>query len=218
MMDTPRQDDWQSRLTMLKRTLEDHEFEVFLVEKLVEAKDIVLHHIIPQTGAKRISYGDSLTCLSSGLFEMLRRNSTIEFIDLFREPLVLEEWLELARRALLVDLFITGTNAVTETGILVNLDMVGNRVGGITFGPKAVVILVGRNKVVRDLDAAMQRVKNYAAPANAARLEKHTPCATLSYCVDCTSQERICCIWSLVERSFPRHRIKVILINEEVGL
>lgn len=126
-MDTPIKYDWQSRLTKLKRTLEAHEFEVFLAENQTEAKEIVLQHIIPQTGAKSIMYGDSLTCLSSGLFETIKSDSAIEFIDLFGEPLALEEWLELARRALLVDLFITGTNAVTETGILVNLDMVGNR-------------------------------------------------------------------------------------------
>ncbi len=209
---------WQRRLAKLKRTLETHDFEAFVAENQTAAKDIVLQQVIPQTGAKRITYGDSLTFLNSELFEAIKNDAALEFIDIFEGDLAIEEWLERARRALLVDLFITGTNAVTETGKLVNLDMVGNRVGGITFGPKAVVILVGRNKVVPDLDAAMQRVKNYTAPTNAIRLDKKTPCAKTSYCADCQSRERICRIWSIVERSFPKHRIKVILINEDLGL
>jgi len=210
---------WLSRLTKLKKTLEENQFEVFIAENQTEAKDIVLKQIIPQTGAKSITYGDSMTCLSSGLFEAIKSDSEIEFIDLFdAKARTIEEWLELARPALLVDLFITGTNAVTETGNLVNLDMVGNRIGGITFGPKEVAVLVGRNKIVKNLTAAMRRIKGFAAPANALRLDKNTPCAKTSYCVDCKSPERICRMWSIVERSFPKKRIKVILINEDLGL
>ena len=112
---------------------------------------------------------------------------------------------------------ITGTNALTETGKLVNLDMIGNRVAAITFGPRSVVILVGRNKIVPDVEEATFRVKNYAAPVNAMRLDKKTPCAETSYCHDCKSPERICNSWSIVEKSFPKGRIKVVLINEDLG-
>jgi L-lactate utilization protein LutB len=124
---------------------------------------------------------------------------------------------ELRRQALLVDLFITGANAVTETGKLVNLDMYGNRVAGITFGPKHVVILVGRNKIVGDVEEAMWRVKDYAAPVNALRLEKKTPCVKTSYCEECRSPDRICNTWTITEKSFPKGRVKVILINKEMG-
>jgi hypothetical protein len=102
--------------------------------------------------------------------------------------------------------------------VFVAADKIGNRVGGITFGPKAVVILVGRNKIVPDLEDAMFRIKNLAAPANAIRLNKSTPCAKTSRCEDCNSPERICNVWTIVEKSFPRGRVKVILINEELGL
>lgn len=209
---------WQKRLAGLKETLEDNRFEAFLAADRIEAKEIVLGKILPETGALSISRGDSLTCRSIGLFEAIKENVDVEFIDPFEDNLAPEERQERLRQSLLVDLFITGTNAVTETGMLVNLDKIGNRVGGITFGPKAVVILVGRNKVVPDLEEAMFRIKNFAAPANAIRLNKSTPCAKTSRCEECSSPERICNIWNIVEKSFPKGRVKVILINEDLGL
>ena len=96
--------------------------------------------------------------------------------------------------------------------------MTGNRVAGITFGPRNVIILAGRNKVVPDLEDAMLRVKNYAAPANAMRLDKKTPCVKTSICEECRSPERICNTWTITEKSFPKGRIKVVLINEDLGL
>lgn len=102
--------------------------------------------------------------------------------------------------------------------MLVNLDMIGNRVGSITFGPKFVVIVVGRNKLVSNLDEARNRIKNFAAPANAIRHGKKTPCVKTSYCMDCNSPERICNIWTIHEKSHPKGRIKVILINQDLGL
>ncbi|MDJ0780340.1 MAG: lactate utilization protein [Desulfosarcinaceae bacterium] len=210
---------WQKRLERLKETLIANAFEAHLADDLAEAKRVVLEDIVPKIGASSITYGDSQTCIRAGIFDALRNDPQLTFIDLFDgQERTMDQWLALARPALLADLFITGTNAITETGALVNLDMVGNRVGGITFGPKTVIILVGRNKVVTDLDAAMQRVKHFAAPANAVRLNKKTPCAKTAQCMDCSSAERICRMWSIVERSFPKERIKVVLINEDLGL
>ena len=76
----------------------------------------------------------------------------------------------------MTDLFVTGTNAITEDGCLINLDMIGNRVGALTFGPKNVLVLTGRNKIVLDIESAMDRIKNFVAPANAMRLDMKTPC------------------------------------------
>ena len=127
--------------------------------------------------------------------------------------------IERRRRALLVDLFLTGTNAVTEQGVLVNLDMVGNRVAPMIFGPRTVVLVIGRNKIVRDLDEAMTRIKDRAAPLNAIRhTALKTPCMKTSFCIDCSSPDRICNAWTIIEKSFPRSRIKVILVNEDLGL
>lgn len=210
---------WMARLEKLKKTLETNEFEVHIADDRHQAKEIVLKEIIPRSAPKRITYGDSQSCESSGLFDAIRENPDFELIDLFDgKERSIEDWLAMARPASLTDLFITGTNAVAATGALVNLDMVGNRVGGITFGPKEVVILVGRNKIVEDVLSAMHRVKHFVAPANAARLNLKTPCVKTSYCMDCKSPDRICRMWSIVERSFPKNRIKVVLINEDLGI
>jgi hypothetical protein len=159
-----------------------------------------------------------MTFLSTRLYNTIKENSELEVLDTFDKNISAEENSELRRQALLVDLFITGTNAVTETGLLVNLDMIGNRVGGLTFGPKNVIILMGRNKIVMDLDEAMYRIKNYVAPTNAMRLDKKTPCVKTSYCEDCKSPDRICNTWTITEKSFPKGRVKVVLINEDLGL
>ena len=116
------------------------------------------------------------------------------------------------------ELYFTGTNAVTKNGQLVNLDMIGNRVGALTFGPREVVVLMGRNKLVPDLESAMARIKDYAAPANAMRLDMKTPCTKTGRCMDCSSPARICNNWTITEKSFPPKRIKVILIRQDMGL
>ncbi|MDZ7599242.1 MAG: lactate utilization protein [Desulfobacterales bacterium] len=123
-----------------------------------------------------------------------------------------------AGRPSAVDLFFTGSNAVTEHGQLVNLDMQGNRVAALAFGPKKVVVLVGRNKIVPDIASAMARIKRYAAPANAMRLDKQTPCAKTGRCEDCRSPGRICNTWTITEKSWPTGRVTVILINADLGL
>jgi len=138
-------------------------------------------------------------------------------LDTYDRTIPPEENLERRRQALHVDLFFMGTNAVTEDGRLVNLDMIGNRVAALTFGPKRVIVLAGRNKIVCDLEDAMVRVKNYAAPVNAMRLDKKTPCAATSFCDECKSPDRICNTWTITEKSFPKGRVKVVLINEDLG-
>jgi L-lactate utilization protein LutB len=216
-MDKPIENYWKLRLEDLKKSLEENNFEVFLVNNSFEAKAIVQKEILPKTGAKSVSWGGSLTFTDTGLYDDIKNNPDLEVLDVYDKNLSDEEKNKLRRRALLVDLFITGTNAVTETGSLVNLDMYGNRVSAISFGPKYVVILLGRNKIVPDLEEAMFRIKNYAAPVNTMRLDKKTPCARTSCCEDCKSPDRICNTWTITEKSFPKGRIKIVLINEDLG-
>ncbi len=217
-MENPIGNYWKLRLTDLKEALEGNNFEVFIADNAVDAGHQVLEKILPRTGAKTVSWGGSMTFIATGLFDSIKDNPGLEVLNTFNKNLSPEDALELRRQALLVDLFITGTNAVTETGELVNLDMFGNRVAGITFGPKNVVILVGRNKIVPDLEAAMVRIKDYVAPTNAMRLNKKTPCVKTSCCEECKSPDRICNSWTITQKSFPKGRIKVVLINEDLGL
>jgi len=216
-MENPIDNYWKARLADLKNALEANNFEVFVANNTNEAKNIVLEKIIPKTAAKSVSWGGSLTFIATKLYDALKKSSDLKVLDTFDKDLPPEESLERRRQSLLVDLFITGSNAVTETGQLVNLDMFGNRIAAITFGPKNVVILLGRNKIVPDLDVAMFRIKNYAAPVNAIRLDKKTPCVKTSYCEECKSPDRICNTWTITEKSFPKGRVKVILINDDLG-
>ncbi|MFC1813559.1 lactate utilization protein [Thermodesulfobacteriota bacterium] len=198
--------------------MEINNFEVFLADTPDDARDIILQKIFPKTEAKSVSWGDSLSLYATGILDVMKQNLDLDVIETFDDTVPREEIIERRRQALLVDLFFTGTNAVTQSGMLVNLDMVGNRVGAITFGPRYVVVVVGRNKIVSDLDAAMKRVKNIAAPINAIRHRIKTPCVKTAVCMDCKSPDRICNTWTMTEKSYPKGRIKIVLINRELGL
>jgi len=217
-MEKPTENYWQKRLADVKNALEGNNFEVFLANTANDARDIVQKEIISRIDVKSVSWGGSMTFMGTGLYEAIKDNPDLGVLDTFDKSIIGDKKMEVRRRSLLVDLFITGTNAVTENGVLVNLDMIGNRVAAITFGPKYVVILVGRNKIVPELDDAMFRIKNYVAPVNAMRLDKKTPCAETSFCQECNTPERICNSWAITEKSFPKGRIKVVLINEDMGL
>lgn len=217
-MEKPIENFWSLRLNNLKEVLEANNFEVYIAGNREEAKKIVLEGILPHSGAKSMAWGGSMTFVQSGLYEELMNYPGMDILDTYEKGVSQAKMLERRRRALLVDLFITGTNAVTETGKLVNLDMTGNRVAAITFGPRNVVIMVGRNKVVPDIEDGMLRIKNYAAMTNAMRLDKKTPCVKTSVCEDCRSPERICNSWTITEKSYPKGRIKIVLINEDLGL
>jgi L-lactate utilization protein LutB len=216
-MEKPIENFWSIRLSNVREALEANNFEVHIAENADAAKKIV-RGIIPGTGAKSVSWGGSVTYVETGLYQEVKDYPGLDILDTYEKGVSPAEMLERRRRSLLVDLFITGTNAVTETGKLVNLDMTGNRVAGITFGPKNVIIIAGRNKVVPDIEDAMLRIKNYAAPANSMRLDKKTPCVKTSVCEECRSIDRICNTWTITEKSYPKGRIKVVLINEDLGL
>lgn len=217
-MENPIERYWKIRLEKCRKALEANHFRVFVADDSAHARNIVLEDILPKADARLVSWGDSMTMQSTGILDALRGRPELEIIVTFDKDLPREETLERRRQALLSDLFFTGSNAVTEKGQLVNLDMIGNRVAGITFGPKHVVIFVGRNKIVPDVEEAVHRIKNYTAPANIIRHDYKTPCAKTASCVDCKSPQRICNVWTITEKSWPEGRIKVILINKDLGL
>jgi len=216
-MDNPISNYWKLRLETLKETLEGNNFEVFIADQPEAAKDVVLYEILPKLTVKTVSWAGSATHVETGLYHKLKGDERFEIIDTYDKSVSAEEHLERRRQSLLTDLFITGTNAVTEDGMLVNLDMIGNRVAGLAFGPKNVVVIVGRNKTVHGLEEAFLRVKEYAAPVNTMRLDKKTPCVKTAHCEDCKSPDRICNTWTITEKSFPKGRVKVVLVNADMG-
>ncbi len=209
---------WNLKLEAVKEALEENNFEVFIAQNSQEASKLVLETIIPSIEIKSISWGGSMTFTGTGLYDQLKDRNDFEVLDTYDKSLSDEAKNQRRREALLTDLFITGTNAVSETGCLVNLDMIGNRVGALTFGPKHVLVLTGRNKIVLDEQAAMQRIKDYVAPANVMRLDMKTPCFKTGVCSECKSKARICNTWTITQKSFPKKRTKIVLINEDLGL
>jgi hypothetical protein len=216
-MDNPIEHYWQLRLEHLKTVLEKNNFEVYLAPRREDAARIVTEEILPAVKPASMSWGGSRTFVECGLYKQLRGMAELAVIDTYDTSLSDSDKMEQRRRALLVDLFFTSTNAVTESGHLVNLDMIGNRVAGLTFGPRFVVVLAGRNKIVPDLEAAWDRIKTYAAPVNTMRLDKKTPCQATSFCQDCSSPDRICNTWTITEKAYPKQRVKIVLINEDLG-
>jgi L-lactate utilization protein LutB len=209
---------WQMRLEALKEELEKNNFEVAVTQTAQEACRYFMEEMLPKLSPDSVAYGGSMTLGSTGLLDRLAELDSIKLIAPNAPGISPEEKIELRRQGLLVDLYLTGTNAVTEDGCLVNLDMTGNRVAALTFGPKKVVVFAGRNKIVSDLESAMYRIKDYAAPANAMRLNCKTPCVKTSECADCKSSGRICNTWTITEKSYPKERVTVVLINEDLGL
>lgn len=208
---------WGMRLERVRRALLDNHFDAHVADDAAAARDLVLDRLLPESAPVTVSFGGSGTVAASGLYDALKAREDLRVIDTWDKTLPPDERLELRRRALTCDLFLMGSNAVTATGWLVNLDMIGNRVGALTFGPRRVVVLVGRNKVVPDVPAAVRRIKDYAAPVNAMRLHKKTPCAKTGRCHDCDSPDRICNAWVVTQRCYPPRRISVVLINRDLG-
>ena len=115
------------------------------------------------------------------------------------------------------DFFITSANAITEDGVMVNIDGNANRVSAIAYGPRSVVMIVGMNKAVKSVEDAVSRARNEAAPINAERFDLDTPCCKSGMCFDCKSPDTICCQIMITRFSKVPKRIKVILVNEELG-
>ncbi|MFH1481087.1 MAG: lactate utilization protein [Pseudomonadota bacterium] len=159
----------------------------------------------------------SMTAAGIGLWEEMATLPGVRIIDPYQSGLPQEEGIALRRQGLTADVMIAGSNAITLDGRLVNLDGSGNRVAAMAYGPGKVILVVGMNKVAPDLESAMARVKHYAAPVNAIRLGLGNPCVETGLCADCRSPQRICNIWSIIERQMIKGRIHVKLVGENLG-
>ena len=193
--------------------LEKRGFEAYYCATKEEALEKAIS-VIPKEHT--VGWGGSMSIGEIGLVDRLRKDGyTLIDRDLGKTP---EEKTALMRKVLSADTFITGTNALTENGMLLNVDGNGNRDAAITFGPKSVVVIAGINKVVRDIDAAVARIRTTAAPINATRFPGlKTPCAATGKCGECLSDDCICAHWVTTRMSKPKNRIKVILVGEELG-
>ena len=174
----------------------------------------VMEHVTPGTA---IGIGGSLTVRGIGLMEELAKQK-IQVLDHWKGGISQEEISSIRLGQLTCDLFLTSANAITEKGDIVNTDGFGNRINAMTFGPKKVIIIAGFNKIVPDVDGALKRIREIAAPFNAKMLNLPLPCAETGYCHDCKSELRICRITSIMQRKPGGTDISVYLINEKLGL
>ncbi|TCL56279.1 YkgG family uncharacterized protein [Kineothrix alysoides] len=163
-----------------------------------------------------VGVGDSITLLETGVLDFLREGNYI-FLDKYRDGITSEEKRQIYIQNFSADTFLCSTNALTEEGELYNIDGNGSRVAPMIFGPKQVIIVAGINKLVKNLEEAERRVRNYAAPIDAKRLGKDTPCTKLGHCVDCKSPDRICNDFVTITGQFVKDRIKVIIVAKSLG-
>ena len=194
------------------KNLEKRQMEGYYAADREEALRI-LTELIPK-GAT-VGYGGSMTLNEIGALGALAGG---DYRLIVREDAKTPEQVEATFREIMFsDVFLMSSNAVTVDGQLINVDGRGNRVCFLTYGPKSVILVCGINKVVADVDAGLKRIKTIAAPMNAARLNRATPCAVTGVCGDCQSADCICASTVITRRSHTKGRIKVILVGEELG-
>lgn len=185
----------------------------FYIEKKQELLPLLSTMLVE---GERIGCGDSVTLEETGVFDFLR-SGNFTFYDKHQPQLTSEEKRNIYLKNFDTDTFFTGTNAVTIDGQLFNIDGNGSRVAPMIYGPKQVIIVVGVNKLVDTVEDAIYRARQVAAPLDAKRLNKNTPCVKLGKCIDCKHEQRICNDFVLISRQFIKDRIKVIFINESYG-
>ena len=197
---------------------------------LTEAVSAILEMVPPGATVAR---GDSVTLFQSGIMTKLIERGQNKIIDPFQQDAEgripkREQRRKIQREALLSDIFLTSTNAITLDGKLVNIDGAGNRVSAMIFGPKKVIVIAGVNKIVTDVDAALNRIHNTCTPVTAIRHRlKHgdpevaeVPCVRTGKCNDCRHDWRGCSFTTIIEGAMlpEKGRINVVLVGEELGI
>jgi L-lactate utilization protein LutB len=185
------------------------------------ARDVV-GQIVPKDAV--VGIGDSSSVRQIGAIEMLkeRGNTVINGFDLSCEIKDLQSHFEYGFwpmiEATVCDVFLTGSNALTEDGRIVNVDGNGNRVAGMVWGHPVSILVVGRNKIVKNLDEALDRVKNVVCPEHIRRKGAPSPCTKTGRCNDCLGEMRVCAVTTIIERKPVHTEIHVVIVEEDLGL
>ena len=210
----------QIKITM--EALKKNNMVPFYAENKEEALEI-LKGLIKENDL--IGLGGSMTLKEIGATSLVRGGG-YNIIDRYDENLSAEERMECLRKALLSDVFLTSSNAISEKGELINVDGFGNRGAALVYGPKSGVVVVGKNKIVKNAEEGFKRIKEIAAPKNCQRLAKNNYCAFKNECMaisedslssGCKSESRICCSYIVQSYQLIKDRIKVIICNEDLG-
>jgi hypothetical protein len=199
-----------------KKTIEKlvaHDFKALYVRNKQGAAEEIWKHITPK---QRVGVGGSVTIRELGILGQLEARGQ-PLYDHWKPGIPKENVLEIRKSQMTSDVFLSSVNALTMNGELVNIDGAGNRVNSTVFGPGRVILVAGYNKIVEDVQEAIKRIKDIAAPMNAKRLNIDVPCAKLGKCVDCNSPNRICRVVVIHERRPLLTDMLIILVGEELG-
>ena len=213
-MATAKEVFYEKRGQLLVKNLKSRHFDACYCADKISALEKALEWI-PE--GSTVGWGGTMTAQQIGLLDAVRQGN-YNCIDRATAKTDSERE-ELLKKATFADTFIMSSNAVSYDGQLVNIDGTGNRVSAMIFGAKSVVMIVGMNKLAPTLEDAITRARTVAAPCNIMRFEgKKTPCAATGACGDCKSEDSICCHEVITRVGRPTGRIKVILVNEDLGL
>ncbi len=206
---------YKSQIEEIIRNLKKRNIDGTYFEKTEQAMASILK-MIPDGSV--VGLGGSESIIESGLVDALRKKD-IRLLDRYKEGVGKEEVWEMRKQGMLADIYVASSNAVTLDGKLVNMDGIGNRVAAMIFGPDKVILLVGMNKVVKNVEEAVARIKNCVAPRNAIRVNINTPCSKKGFCQEphCAPPHRICSHLVILESSMFPDRIKLFLVGEELG-
>ena len=209
---TPKNKNYENLATTVIKNLEKRQMEGYYAPDKNAALELI-KSLIPKGSI--IGYGGSVSLSESGVLTAL---DTPNYKLIKREEAKNDEdTARIFREILFSDFFLMSSNAITVDGELVNVDGRGNRIAFLAYGPKNVILICGMNKITADVDSAIKRIKTIAAPANAVRLNRSTPCAITGICGGCQSPDCICANTIITRRSHIKGRVKVILVGEELG-
>jgi L-lactate utilization protein LutB len=200
----------------VKRTMENLEKNNMEAYYVHDEKELLKKITELTKEGETVAVGGSMTLFETGVIDYLR-NGKFNFLDRYKDGISRDELKEIYRKSFFADSYFVSSNAITENGELYNVDGNGNRVAAMIYGPDKVIVVASIDKIVKDLDAAIKRNREYSAPANAKRLNRKTPCAKVGYCMDCRCEERICNDYVLIKRQPIKGRVSVIFIDGKLG-
>ncbi|MBI9012065.1 MAG: lactate utilization protein [Clostridiales bacterium] len=203
----------EKRVYRTIKNLEKRSMNGYFIKNIDELYRTI-NNIIPDESI--VSVGGSMTLFESGVIEYLRARN-VKFLDRYADDLSKEDIEQIYRESFFADGYFASTNAITEEGEIYNVDGRGNRVAAMIYGPKKVILIVGTNKIVKNIDEAIERNKRISAPANVQRLNMDTPCHETGYCTNCNSPSKICNIYTVIDKQFDKDRIHVIFMDGSYG-
>lgn len=208
----PKKEYYKNLARTVLKGMEKRHMEGYYCDTIEEAKELALS-FVPSNAS--VSFGGSVTLSETGVLEGLRNRNDITLLDRDNAngP---EEIKKIMHDALSCDYYFMSSNAITQDGELVNIDGNGNRVAALIYGPENVIVIAGMNKISKDVEEGISRVRNIASPQNCIRLNKNNPCAINGVCGNCLA-DTICDQIVITRASRVPNRIKVILVGEELG-